>query len=93
MFENLKPLADRVLIKCMESEEKTSGGLYIPESAQEKAQVGEIKAVGPGRLDSEGKRIPMNLKIGEKVYFDKYAGTDTGKGYIIVREEEVLGSF
>ena len=91
MFDKLKPLADRVLIKRIENEEKTAGGLYIPESAKEKAQMGTVVAVGNGRFGKDGNRVPLDVAAGQTVYFGKYAGTEAGDDHLIIREDEILG--
>ena len=86
------PLADRVVIKALEESEQMRGGLYIPDTAKEKPQQGEIIAVGPGRFD-EGKRVPMEVKVGDKVLYGKYSGTEVtveGENYLILRESDVL---
>ena len=86
------PLADRVVVKAMEETESMRGGLYIPDTAKEKPQQGEIVAVGPGRFD-EGKRVPMDVKVGDKVLYGKYSGTEVtldGEQYLILRESDVL---
>ena len=86
------PLADRVVIKPMEEAEQMRGGLYIPDTAKEKPQQGEIVAVGPGKFE-EGKRVPMEVKVGDKVLYGKYSGTDVtldGEEYLILRESDVL---
>ena len=91
---NIRPLGDRVLIEPIEQEEQTASGLFIPETAKEKPQQGNILAVGEGRRDDDGKRIPMDVKAGDKVLFAKYAGTEIkvdGVDHIILREDEVLG--
>jgi len=90
---NVKPLADRVIIRPLEAETKTAGGIIIPDSAQEKPQKGEIVAVGPGRVDETGKPIPMTLKKGDTVLYGKYAGTEVtieNEDYTIMRESDVL---
>jgi len=90
---NLKPLHDRVLVKRIESEEKTAGGLYIPDTAKEKPSRGEIIAVGPGKRDDNGKVIAMNVKAGDLVLFGKYAGTDVkldGEDHLVMREDDIL---
>jgi chaperonin GroES len=90
----LKPLNDRVLVKRLESEEKTAGGIIIPDSAKEKPQRGKIVAAGPGKLDDSGKRIALNVKDGEEVLFNKYAGTEVkieGEEYLVMREDDILG--
>jgi chaperonin GroES len=86
------PLADRVVVRSLEDTEQTRGGLFIPETAKEKPQQGEIVAVGPGRFD-EGKRVPMDLKVGDKVLYGKYSGTEVtidGEQLLILRESDVL---
>ena len=86
------PLADRVVIKALEETESMRGGLYIPDTAKEKPQQGEIVAVGPGRFD-EGKRVPMDVKVGDKVLYGKYSGTEVtvdGEQLLILRESDVL---
>ena len=91
MIEKIRPLYDRVLIKRSENEEKTSGGIIIPDTAKEKAQMGTIIAVGQGRIAKDGEITPLAVKAGDVVYFGKYAGTDAGNDYLIIREEEILG--
>ena len=96
MVAKLKPLADRVLVKPMTEEEVTRGGIILPDTAKEKPQRGEIIAVGPGRLDEEGKRIAMELKKGDKVLYAKYAGTEIkidDDEYLILRESDILAKF
>ena len=90
----LKPLNDRVLVKRLESEEKTAGGIYIPDSAKEKPSQGEIVAVGPGKVGDDGKLQAMTVKKGDKVLFNKYAGTEiqlAGEDHLIMREDDILG--
>ena len=91
MFDKLRPLGDRVLIARLEDQEKTVGGIIIPDAAKEKAQTGTVLAVGVGRFDAAGKVVPMNVKVGDMVYFGKYAGTEVSKERLIVREDEILG--
>jgi chaperonin GroES len=86
------PLADRVVIKAIEEAEQMRGGLYIPDTAKEKPQQGEIIAVGPGRYE-DGKLVPMGVKTGDKVLYGKYSGTEVtidGENYLILRESDVL---
>lgn len=93
MSLNLKPLADRLLVAPLEEEEVTPSGLVLPETAKEKPQRGEVKAAGPGARDDEGKRIEMDIKVGDKVLFAKYAGTEIkidGDKYLILRESDIL---
>jgi chaperonin GroES len=89
----LRPLADRVVIKRIEEEEVKKGGIIIPDTAKEKPQKGEVIAVGPGRLDEKGNRIPLEVKVGDKVLFSKYAGTEVKVGdeeYLVMREDDIL---
>ena len=91
---NLKPLSDRVLVKRLDYEEKTAGGIYIPDTAKEKPSQGEIVAVGPGKVGDDGKLQAMTVKKGDKVLFNKYAGTEIqlgGEDHLIMREDEILG--
>jgi chaperonin GroES len=90
----VKPLFDRVLIKRVEAEEKVKGGIIIPDTAKEKPMEGKVIAVGAGRLDDEGERIPMEVKAGDRILFGKYAGTEIkieDEEHIILREDEILG--
>ena len=87
------PLGERLVIKPIEQEETTSSGLVLPDTAKEKPQEGEIVAVGEGRLNDEGKRIPMEVKVGDRVIYSKYAGTEYKDGdeeYLILRESDIL---
>ena len=89
----LKPLNDRVLIQRLEMEEKTAGGIIIPDSAKEKPQRGKVVAAGPGKLDEDGKRVKMTVKKGDTVLFAKYAGTEfklDGDECLILREDDIL---
>ena len=89
----VSPLADRVVIKAMEESEQMRGGLYIPDTAKEKPQQGEVVAVGPGKFDESGKRVPMDVKSGDKVLYGKYSGTEVtvgGEQLLILRESDVL---
>ncbi len=90
---NVKPLSDRILVKPLEAEEKTKGGIIIPDNAKEKPQKGEVMAVGPGKIADNGQKIAMELKRGDKVLYGKYSGTEVtvdGQEYLIVRESDVL---
>lgn len=91
MFAKFKPLHDRVLVKRIDEEEKTAGGIIIPDAAKEKAQTGSVLAVGPGQKDANGRHIPLEVKVGDVIYFGKYAGTEAGKDHLIIREDEILG--
>lgn len=92
MIDTLKPLGDRVLVKRIEEQEKTAGGIYIPDAAKEKGQMGAVVAVGQGRLD-KGSVVPLQVKVGDKIIFGKYAGTEVSDNHIIIREDEILGTF
>jgi chaperonin GroES len=90
----LKPLADRVIVKQTEAEEKTASGIFLPDAAKEKPTKGKIIAAGPGRIDDKGKHLAMNVKAGDVVYYGKYAGTEVeveGTKYVILRESDLLG--
>jgi chaperonin GroES len=90
----VKPLHDRVLVKRVEPEEKVKGGIIIPDTAKEKPLEGRVVAIGSGRLDENGKRIPLEVKVGDRVLVGKYAGTEIKIDeveHVIVREDEVLG--
>lgn len=91
MFEKFRPLADRVLVRRLEEETMTASGIIIPDAAKEKAQTGKVLAVGPGKLDEKGARIPVQVKVGDVIYFGKYAGTELGDDHLIIREDEILG--
>ena len=89
-----RPLHDRVLIKVLDSEEKTAGGIIIPDTAKEKPQAGEVVAVGPGAKNDEGKTSPMDVKVGDVVIFGKWSGTEIkidGKEYSIMKESDIMG--
>lgn len=90
---SLKPLEDKIIIKQAEAETQTASGLYIPDNAKEKPQKGEILAVGPGRRDDKGERIPMDVEVGDKVLYSKYGGTEVrynGEDYLIISSRDVL---
>ncbi len=90
---NLRPLQDRIIVKRVEEETKTAGGLFIPETAKEKPQRGEIVAVGNGKKTEDGKVLPLDVKAGDIVLFGKYAGTEVkvdGNDYLMMREDDIL---
>ena len=90
----IRPLHDRVIVKRMEEERKTASGIVIPDTATEKPDQGEVMAVGPGKRDDGGKLIPMDLKVGDRVLFGKYAGQSVkvdGNELLVMREEDVMG--
>ena len=89
----VKPLADRVVVKPLEEAEQMRGGLYIPDTAKEKPSQGEVVAVGPGKLSDEGARLELDVKVRDKVLYGKYSGTDVtlgGEEYLILRESDIL---
>jgi chaperonin GroES len=89
----IKPLNDRILVARVEEEQKSAGGIIIPDTAKEKPQEGKVVEAGPGKVDDSGKRIPIQVKKGDKILFSKYAGNDVkidGKEYIFMREDDIL---
>ncbi|MDI6823570.1 MAG: co-chaperone GroES [Bacillota bacterium] len=89
----LKPLADRVVVKPLTQEERTKGGIVLPDTAKDKPQEGEVLAVGPGRILDNGARVEMEVKVGDRVIFSKYSGTEIkieGEEYLIMRESDIL---
>ncbi len=89
-----RPLHDRVLVRRIEEEERTKGGIIIPDTAKEKPQEGEVIAVGPGARDESGKLIPLDVKVGDRVLFGKWSGTEVkieGEEYLIMKESDILG--
>ena len=93
MTRNFHPMGDRIMVKPVERQEMTKGGIVLPDTAKEKPQEGEVVAVGPGRVTDEGKRITMEVKVGDRVLFAKYAGTEIkedGVDYVILSERDIL---
>jgi chaperonin GroES len=93
---NVRPLHDRILVRRMAEEEKTSGGIIIPDTAKEKPQRGEVVATGKGRIMEDGKTLPLEVRVGDKILFSKYSGTELkldGTEYLMMREEDILGVF
>ncbi len=91
--EKIRPLADRVVVKALDESEQMRGGLYIPDTAKEKPQQGEIVAVGPGKLSEQGERLEPEVSVGDTVLYGKYSGTDVtvdGEEFLILREADVL---
>lgn len=88
MFEKIKPLHDRILVK-IDKEQKSPSGIYL--ANEEKPQTGEVVSIGSGRLTPDGRTIPLQVKVGDTVFFGKYSGTDAGTNHLIFREEEILG--
>ena len=89
-----RPLHDRVLVKRLESDEKTAGGIIIPDTAKEKPAEGEVVAVGPGTRSEDGKIIPLDVKVGNRILFGKWSGTEVkleGKDYIVMKESDIVG--
>lgn len=94
MSINLRPLSDRVLVQRIDGEERTKGGIIIPDSAKEKPLEGEVVAVGPGKVLDNGQQKPMSVKVSDRVLFAKYAETEVkleGKSYLLLREDDILG--
>ena len=92
----VRPLHDKILVRRMAEEEKTAGGIIIPDTAKEKPQRGEVVATGKGRIAEDGKVFPLEVKVGDKVLFSKYSGTELkldGAEFLMIREEDVLGVF
>ena len=90
---NVRPLHDRLVVRRIEEKEQVKGGIIIPDTAKEKPQEAEVIAVGPGKLDDDGKRQPIDVKVGDKVLVGKYSGSDIkvdGEDYVILREDEIL---
>ena len=93
MSVSIKPLEDRIVVKALEAETTTASGLVIPDSAKEKPQEGEVLAVGPGRIDDKGNRVPLDVAVGDKVIYSKYGGTEVkhgGEEYLILSARDVL---
>ena len=90
----IRPLQDRVIVKRIEEEEKTKGGIIIPDTAKEKPQEGKVIAVGKGKVNDDGKVTPLDVKVGDKILFGKYSGSEIkldGEEHLIMREEDILG--
>ena len=90
----IRPLGDRILVKRIKEEEKTKGGIIIPDTAKEKPQEGKVVAVGKGKMTEEGKLLPLDVKAGDKILFGKYSGTEIkidGEEHLIMREDDILG--
>ena len=90
----LRPMQDRIIVKRVEEETKTAGGIFIPETAKEKPMEGEVVAVGNGKRTEDGKILPLDVKVGDKVLFGKYSGTEIkveGQDFLIMREDDILG--
>ena len=93
MSVSIKPLEDRIVVKALEAETTTASGIVIPDSAKEKPQEGEVVAVGPGRIDDKGNRVPLDIAVGDKVIYSKYGGTEVkyaGEDYLILSARDVL---
>ena len=90
----IRPLQDRVIVKRLEEEEKTKGGIIIPDTAKEKPQEGKVIAVGKGKMNEDGKLIPLDVKVGDRILFGKYSGSEIkidGEEHLIMREDDILG--
>ena len=93
MSVSIKPLEDRVVVRTLEAEQTTASGLVIPDTAKEKPQEGEVLAVGPGRVDDNGQRVPLDVSVGDKVIYSKYGGTEVkyaGQEYLILSARDIL---
>lgn len=90
-MKKIRPLFDRLYVERLETEEKTKGGLYIPEASKEKGQTGKVLATGTGKVNDAGIMVEFHVKVGDIVFFGKYAGTDIDDTHLILREDEVLG--
>ncbi|GAB96440.1 chaperonin GroES [Kineosphaera limosa] len=93
MSVSIKPLEDRIVVKASEAEQTTASGLVIPDTAKEKPQEGEVLAIGPGRVDDNGNRVPLDVKVGDKVIYSKYGGTEVkyaGEEFLILSARDVL---
>ncbi|MEU6138375.1 co-chaperone GroES [Nocardioides sp. NPDC047086] len=93
MSVNIKPLEDRIVVKAVEAEQTTASGLVIPDTAKEKPQEGEVLALGPGRIDDKGNRVPIDVAVGDKVIYSKYGGTEVkyaGEEYLILSARDIL---
>ena len=93
MSVNIKPLEDRIVVKAVEAEQTTASGLVIPDTAKEKPQEGEVLALGPGRIDDKGNRVPLDVAVGDKVIYSKYGGTEVkyaGEEYLILSARDIL---
>ncbi|GAB3590676.1 co-chaperone GroES [Angustibacter peucedani] len=93
MSVSIKPLEDRIVVQAVEAETTTASGLVIPDTAKEKPQEGEVKAIGPGRIDDNGNRVPLDVQVGDKVIYSKYGGTEVkygGEEYLILSARDVL---
>jgi chaperonin GroES len=89
----IKPLADRVVVKPLPAEDKTKGGLFVPDTAKERPQQGEVVAVGSGRVTDDGKKVPTEVKVGDRILYGKYTGTEVdyeGTEYLIMRESDIF---
>ena len=94
MSVNIKPLEDRIVVKALEAEQTTASGLVIPDTAKEKPQEGEVLAIGPGRIDDNGNRVPLDVNVGDKVLFGKWSGTEVvldGEDLLIMKESDIMG--
>ena len=91
---SLKPLSDRIIVKAVTADETTAGGIVLPDTAKEKPQQGEVQAVGPGKMLDNGKIASMDIKVGDRVYYGKYSGTEvklSGEELVVLRQDDVLG--
>lgn len=91
MFAKLRPLGNHVWVELIEKKEKTQGGIYIPDTAQEKTQIAKVLAAGPGKYNAQGVVVPVQVKVGDTVFFGKFAGVAAGDKYMVLKEDDILG--
>ncbi len=91
MFQNFRPLGNNIWVKRVQEEVKTAGGLYIPDVAKSEAQTGIIMAVGTGLRNDKGELIPLQVKVGDKIFFGKYSGTKADESFLVIKEDDILG--
>lgn len=91
MFQKLRPLNNHIWVELIEKNEKTAGGLYIPDAAKEKTQTAKVLATGPGKLNLNGTFIPMQVQVGDVVFFGKFSGVQAGDKFMVLKEEDILG--
>lgn len=91
MFQKLRPLSNHVWVELIEKNEKTSGGIYIPDAAQEKTQTAKVLATGPGKQNNAGSIVPMQVTVGDTIFFGKFSGVAAGDKFMVLKEEDILG--
>jgi len=91
MFDKFRPLNNNVWVELIEEETKTHGGIIIPDAAKEKTQKAKVLAVGQGKVDAQGNKVPMQVQVGDVIFFGKFSGTQAGQNYMVLKEDEILG--